>query len=134
VEVPAEGIELAFENGRVVVKPDAVVERTDGTVVLRRVRTGKVRAREPDAAGVALVQLAAREMMAQVEVVHLTDEAVTAVETTPRQLGERRKAIEGLLAAMKAGRFPATAGRVTCARCPHLFGCGAVSAGGVTIG
>jgi superfamily I DNA/RNA helicase len=133
-----EPIELAFENGRVVVQPDEVAER-DEKLVVRRVRTGQAREDATEGVGVALVQLAAQQRFAAqpggvaVELVHLTDESVTPVEMTPKTLEERRRAVEGMLSSLAAGRFPAEAGRTTCARCPHLFGCGIVASGHVSI-
>jgi hypothetical protein len=132
-----EPIELAFENGRVVLQPDEVVEREEKLVV-RRVRTGQAREDATEGVGVALVQLAAQERFGAepsgvaVELLHLTGESVTQVEMTPKTLEERRRAVEGMLSSLAAGRFPAEAGRTTCARCPHLFGCGIVASGPVS--
>ena len=57
----AEPLAIDFPNGRVVVEPNELAELPDGTVVLRRVRTGYRRKDEYDGLEYTLYHLAGAE-------------------------------------------------------------------------
>jgi DNA helicase II / ATP-dependent DNA helicase PcrA len=131
----AEAIEIAFSNGRVLVEPNEVVELADGTVVLRRVRTGHRRSKEYESADhveYALYILAGRQHFGRaslVEAVHLTDEVVENAEISERIIENRAAEADKMLAGIAAGIFPAKPDSVACARCPHFFICAATPGG-----
>ena len=71
----ARSLAIDFANGRVVVEPNELAELPDGTVIIRRVRTGYKRSREYDGLEYTLYQLAAQREFggsAVVEALHLT--------------------------------------------------------------
>ena len=128
----AEPIGLDLQNGRVVVEPTEIGELPDGTVVLRRVRTGSKTDKEFDGLDYALYCLASQAAFgasAQVEAIHLTDGTMQRVMITKRKLHNRRDKSDELLAQINAGEFPAVVNVRTCPRCPHFFLCGAVPNG-----
>ena len=53
-----EPLAIDFPNGRVIVQPDEMAELANGTVILRRVRTGQKRSNEYDRLDYTLYQLA----------------------------------------------------------------------------
>jgi len=131
----AEAIEVRLAHGLIRVEPDEVAELADGTIVLRRVRTGYLRSSEyqsPDHIEYALYITACRERFGRgafVEAVHLTDEVVEPVEITDRVIGNRMADAGKMLAGIAAGAFPAKTDAIGCARCPHFFICAAVPHG-----
>jgi DNA helicase II / ATP-dependent DNA helicase PcrA len=131
----AEAIEVRLAQGLILVEPDEVAELADGTMVLRRVRTGYRRTSEyqsVDHIEYALYITAARESFGYgvlVEAVHLTDEVVEPVEITDRVIGNRMADASKMLAGIAAGAFPAKTDAIGCARCPHFFICAAVPDG-----
>ncbi len=128
----AQPLAIDFTNGRVLVEPNEVAELLDGTVVVRRVRTGYKRSNEYDRLEYTLYQLAARAEFgaaAVVQALHLTDESAEAVTISATKLGNRRTKSETMLADIAAGNFPTEIDAVTCPRCPHFFVCAAMPRG-----
>ena len=123
---------IDFPNGRVLVEPSELAELPDGTVVVRRVRTGHKRSDEYDRLEYTLYRLAAQAEYGTgvvVQALHLTDETAEVVAITPTKLGTRRARSQTLLAGIAAGSFPADVDAVTCPRCPHFFVCAATPTG-----
>jgi len=132
----AEAIAIDLPNGQVMVQPDELAELPDGTVVIRRVRTGYRRTDEYDRLEYTLYRLAAQTTFgdhALVEALHLTDETAEAVDLSSKKVATRRTRSDEMLARMKAGWFPPETDSVTCPRCPHFFICAAVPRGTLSL-
>lgn len=122
----AEPLAIDFPNGRVLVEPDELAELPDGTVVIRRVRTGYKRSDEYDRLEYTLYHLAAHRQFgsrAVVQALHLTDEAHESVVISGTKLANRQKKSNTMLGGIAVGEFPREADAVTCPRCPHFFIC-----------
>ena len=123
-------------NGRVVVQPNELAELPDGTVALRRVRTGHKRVGEYDGLEYALYRLAADAQFgsaAAVHALHLTDETAEAVTITATKLSNRYSKSDDMLGRIAAGWFPPEPDPVTCPRCPHFFICPSRPRGPLTL-
>jgi len=123
-------VELA--TGKIFVEPDELAESPDGTVVLRRIRTGRKRSTEYDGLEYTLYHLAGRNEFGStysVEALHLTDEQLEPVEVSDRKLETRRNKASAMLEEIQTGAFPPKVGAVRCPRCPHYFICSATPAG-----
>ncbi|RUX23021.1 ImmA/IrrE family metallo-endopeptidase [Mesorhizobium sp. M2A.F.Ca.ET.037.01.1.1] len=128
-------IAIDLQHGRIVIQPDAIAELADGTMVLRRVRTGHKRSSEysdPGHIEYGLYIHAGRAEFGSgsiVEAVHLTDDTVEPVELTDRVIGNRVNEANRILGAINAGRFEPDTESMKCARCPHFFVCAAMPSG-----
>lgn len=132
----SEQLAIDLPNGRIVVRPDEIAELPDGTVVIRKIRTGRKRGDEYDHLDYTLYQLAAESHYGTgfaFEALHLTDEAVEGVSITARKLSNRRAKSNTMLAGISDGHFPPQIDSVTCPRCPHFFICAATPGGDLTI-
>jgi len=132
----SEALAIDLANGRVIVEPNEMAELMDGTVVLRRVRTGYRTQDEYDGLEYTLYHLAGAAHFGSafmVEALHLTDEVLEPVPLRGKKLENRRVETETMLAGIKKGAFPPKIGAVTCPRCPHFFICPAVPEGPLTI-
>ena len=132
----AEPLVIDFANGKVSVIPNELSERPDGTIIVRRVRTGYRRSDEYDRLEYTLYKIAAKDTFGSrgvVQAVHLTDETVEEVEVSPTKVSNRRKRSEAMLAELEAGWFPAKVDNVSCPRCPHFFICAAAPKGSISI-
>ena len=119
-----------------VVEPDELAELPDGTMALRRIRTGKKRVGEYDRLEYALYQLAADAQFggaAVVDALHLTDETAERVEITERKLAFRRSKTDRMLGQIAAGSFPTKPDGVVCPRCPHFFICPSIPQGSLAL-
>ncbi len=128
----AEPLAIDFPNGRVIVEPDEVAHLPNGSVMLRRVRTGQKRTNEYDRLEYTLYQLAGELHFGPsfvLEALHLTDETMEPVTITPQKLQNRRNNSDGMLKNIAAGEFPVEIDAVTCPRCPHFFVCAAAPKG-----
>ncbi|MDE2679514.1 MAG: ATP-dependent helicase [Gemmatimonadota bacterium] len=134
---PIEVRSLSFDlpNGRVIVEPDEIAELPDGTLALRRIRTGKKRVDEYDRLEYALYQFAAAQIggTAVVHALHLTGETAEPVAITPRKLGNRRTKTNRMLGQIAAGSFPPKPNGVVCPRCPHFFICPSMPQGSLAL-
>ena len=122
----AQPLAIDLPNGRVLVEPNEIAEMPDGTVIIRRVRTGYKRSDEYDRLEYTLYHLAAQSHFsgrAVVQALHLTDETLESVEISEHKLGNRQKKSDALLAGIASGEFPPVVDAVTCPRCPHFFIC-----------
>ena len=105
----AEPLAIDFPNGRVLVEPNELAELPDGTVVIRRVRTGYKRSDEYDRLEYTLYHLAARSQFgsrAIVQALHLTDETDEPVVISATKLGNRQKKSDTMLGGIASGEFP----------------------------
>ena len=128
----AEPLAIDFSNGRVIVEANEIAELPDGTVVVRRVRTGYQRKDEFDHLDYTLYHLAARTRFGRtvvVQALHLTDESEDPVTLTDKKISFRKNKSENMLEGISAGWFPPEIDTVTCPRCPHFFVCDAVPRG-----
>ena len=134
---PIEARPLAVDlpEGRVIVEPDELAELPDGTVAVRRVRTGYKRVGEYDRLEYALYQFAAAQFgsAAEVHALHLTDETAERVTITPRKLANRRSKTDRMLGQIAAGWFPPEPDAVACPRCPHFFICPSIPQGSLAL-
>jgi superfamily I DNA/RNA helicase len=132
----SEPIAIDLAGGRVIVEPDEMAQLPDGTVVLRRVRTGYKRDKEYDELQYTLYHLAGGARYGRrysVEAFHLTDEVFETVEVTAAKIKNRQTRTEAMLADIGAGRFPPDPDSVRCPRCPHFFVCDAVGRGPLSL-
>ena len=128
----AEPLVIDFPNGRVLVEPNELAELSDGSVAVRRVRTGQKRSDEYDRLEYTLYQLAAQARFGGgvvVQALHLTDETAEAVMITAAKIGNRHTKSDEMLGRIAAGWFPPEIDAVTCPRCPHFFICAATPKG-----
>jgi superfamily I DNA/RNA helicase len=132
----AEPIAIDFPNGRVVVEPSEMTELSDGSVVLRRIRTGQKRSDEYDRLDYALYHLAGRARFGKryaVEALHLVDDLVEVVTISSQKMANRQIKSAELITALNSGWFPTELDQVTCPRCPHFFICPATAKGTLTL-
>ncbi|GER08777.1 DNA helicase [Iodidimonas muriae] len=124
-------LRVSFGEEEVVVHPDDVLLRPDGTRIIRRVQTGHFRKAETDDVGAVAFLLAARQAFpsAEVELIHLSDQSAQPIELTARKLQTRRDKLSTYLQDIRAGRFPANASSRTCPGCPAFFVCGPTPSG-----
>ena len=90
----AQPLAVDFPNGRVMVEPNELSHLPDGTVVIRRVRTGYKRSDEYDRLEYTLYHLAVRNQFgsrAVVHALHLTDETQEPVVISATKLGNRQR-------------------------------------------
>jgi hypothetical protein len=132
----SEALAIDLPNGRVIVEPSEIAELPDGSVVVRRVRTGHKRSDEYDRLEYTLYQLAAQARFGAdvvVEALHLTDETAEAISITATKVKNRQENAVRLLAGIAEGRFDPDPDAVTCPRCPHFFACPALAAGALNL-
>lgn len=132
----SEALALDLPNGTVVVEPNEVAELTDGTVVVRRVRTGYKRSDEYDRLEYTLYQLAAQARFGSsvvVQALHLTDETAEAVAISATKVRNRHESTVKMLTNIGEGRFEPKPDAVTCPRCPHFFACPGLPAGALDL-
>ena len=131
----AKPLAIDLPNGRLFVEPNELAELPDGTVVLRRVRTGYKRSNEYDRLEYALYQFGAEAQSgnAVVHALHLTDGTAEPVTITTKKLNYRRSKSDDMLGRIAAGWFPPEPDPVTCPRCPHFFICPSTPQGPLTL-
>jgi hypothetical protein len=124
-EIPT-ALSLTFGTEEIIVRPDDVLVRPDGSRTVRRVQTGHFRSAEADDVGAAAFLLAARQTFpgAVVELIHLSDATARPLELSARKLQTRKNKLSDFLADIRAGHFPAKASSRTCPGCPAFFVCG----------
>jgi len=132
----SEALVIDLPNGQVIVEPSEIAELPDGSVVVRRVRTGHKRSDEYDRLEYTLYQLAAQARFGAgvvVQALHLTDETAEAVCITATKVKNRQENTVKMLAGIAAGRFAPEPDAVICPRCPHFFACSALAAGALDL-
>jgi superfamily I DNA/RNA helicase len=118
---PPEALAVSLTTGEILVEPDEVASLPDGTVLMRRIRTGHRRSDEYDRLEYGLFRLAGEENLASgfvLKALHLADGVEEVVDITPRKLANRRADASDLLTKLKAGWYPPQANAVSCPRCP----------------
>jgi superfamily I DNA/RNA helicase/Zn-dependent peptidase ImmA (M78 family) len=132
----SEVLAIDLPNGRVIVEPSEIAELPDGSVVVRRVRTGHKRSDEYDRLEYTLYQLAAQARFGAdvtVEALHLTDETTEGVSITATKVKNRQENAVKMLSGIASGQFDPDPDAVTCPRCPHFFACPALAAGALNL-
>ncbi len=136
VRSPVAPLSLGWAEGEILVKPDSVVRRGSGQVVVGRVKTGKQRSNGFDDIEYTILHLAAVQTyggQTQVQVTYLTSEQTEPLSITPKKLETRRQKIQNIIENVRKGDFPPKTEPRTCPRCPNFFICGDLPDGGVTI-
>lgn len=133
--VAPTAIHLTLNGDDLVFLAEDVLVAVDGAYIFRRVRTGRIRSKENADVGAAALLMAAQQHgpRTRVELIHLSDKAVTALSLTPTVLKNRRQTLSDYLSAIRAGTFEAVPSERTCPGCPAFFICGPVSAGTLEI-
>ena len=130
-----EAFAVNLIHGRVEVNPDQVAKRADGTMLLRRIRTGKVSADEEDEWIYTLYHTAAAERYGdtgyEVEAVHLTGNTRTPIAPSARKMKSRMEKAAAAATSILAGDFPPQPDAFSCPRCPHFFYCPSLPEGPV---
>ncbi|MBK1718120.1 UvrD-helicase domain-containing protein [Thiocystis violacea] len=119
-------LSLNFGGEEIIVQPDEVLVRPDGTRCVRRIRTGHMRSAESKDVGAAALLLAVKQAFpgAVAELVHLSDGEAHALALSDRELKGRTQKLTKFLGDIRAGRFPAELSSRTCPNCPAFFICG----------
>ena len=129
-KLPAPQLRLPVAGGEIVITPDQVLSDGDGNIHMRRVRTGHKSSKDEDnlAAAAFHIAAAAHAPGCTVQLVYLSDGAITPVKMTQRVQKNRTNSIAQMLTAVGQGHFPLNQS-VTCPRCPAFFVCGSVPDG-----
>ena len=119
-------LRVRLGDEELVIEPDDVLLRVDGSRTVRRVQTGHFRNAETDDVGTAAFLLATRQAFpgAEVEFIHLSDQTARSMDMTDKKLETRRGKLATHLQDIRAGRFPAKASARSCPGCPAFFVCG----------
>jgi len=128
-------IRLTLDGDELIFRAEDVLVAADGTHSFRRVKTGRIRSKENSDVGAASLILAAQQHSprTRVELVHLSDGAVTPLSLSVSVLRNHQQTLSNYLAAIRAGAFKAVPSERTCPGCPAFFVCGPVSAGTLKI-
>jgi hypothetical protein len=132
----SEPLAIDLAGGRLIVEPDEMAELPNGTVILRRVRTGYRREKEEDQLDYTLYHLVGRAHYGSsyaVEAIHLTDEKLEPVPVSPTKLKNRQTKATEMLRDIAAGWFIPKPDDFRCPRCPHFFVCDAVGRGSLSL-
>lgn len=134
-KVEAFAVDLA--HGKVEVNPDQVAQRSDGTMLLRRIRTGKLSKNEENEWIYTLYHTAAMERYGagryEVEAVHLTGNTRTSIAPSPKKIKNRMEKAGEAAASIHEGLFPPQPDTFSCPRCPHFFYCPSLPGGTVQL-
>lgn len=134
-EVETFAVDLA--HGKVEVNPDQIAQRPDGTMVLRRIRTGKLSGDEKKEWIYTFYHAAGTERYGagryEVEAIHLTGNTQTKIEPSSTERKNRMKKAAEAAQSIRAGGFPPEPDAFTCPRCPHFFYCPSLPEGAVQL-
>jgi superfamily I DNA/RNA helicase len=124
--LPTATLSISVGQSAVVVRPDDVLVRPDGRRTLRRIQTGHRRSAQADDVAAAAFIVASRQAFpgAVVELLHLADESILALEMTDRVINNRTEKLRELLSKITSGEFPAEESSRRCPSCPAFFICG----------
>ena len=130
---PRETFVLDVGDARIVVQPDERARTADGSLVLRRIRTGRRTSDATTTLDAAAYQLTAGHH-GEIEFVFLSDESRSPINIGKQALNTRKGRIESAGAKIVAGQFPAQPKQPsrTCPRCPYFFICTQPPAGRLT--
>lgn len=124
-------------HGKVEVNPDQIARRADGTMILRRIRTGKLSGEEKKEWIYTFYHAAGTERYGtgryEVEAIHLTGNTQTKIAPTTTERKNRMKKAAEAAESIRAGAFPPEPDTFTCPRCPHFFYCPALPEGAVQL-
>lgn len=128
---PPVALRLTVGGDEIVIHPDDVLVRTDGRRRIQQVKTGHKRSATGKDVEAAAFVLAARQAFpdADVELVHLSDEAVHPIVLSSKELQGRQGKLTEFLSRIRTGRFPADPSPMTCPNCPAFYVCGAMPPG-----
>jgi hypothetical protein len=132
-----ETLVIDLAHGKVEVNPDQIARRPDGTMLLRRIRTGRVSDDEEgewiytfyDAAASARYGAGRYE----IEAVHLTGNTRTRINPSHKRKQNRMEKAAEATQNILAGAFPPQPDAFSCPRCPHFFYCPSLPAGSVQL-
>lgn len=133
--VEPKPLTVMLGQSRVTVVPNHVVRRPDDSIVVRKVKTGRLTSDEFDGLDYTVLLLAARDAYGPatvVEAVHLTSATTTPADISARALSGRRTKAETAAADIVRGAFGRKPEDRRCPRCPHLFLCGALPEGAIS--
>ena len=129
-------LSVDLPHGHISVQADEIAEAGDGSVILRRIRTGKRRSDEEDHLTYTLYHLAAQANFGRasgVEAVYLTDGFVEPIAVSAKKLASRREKSDAMLVNIGTGQFPAMPSQIVCPRCPYFFICPATPHGTLSL-
>lgn len=129
-KLPPEPMVVQIAGGTIEIVPDQVVQRADGHLSIRRIRTGHFAKKDAESIETKAFVLGteARLETTVAEVVHLSDGTVTPLPMSTRKLGNARKRLDEIGHDILAGKF-GTKTNDTCPLCPAYFICGKLPAG-----
>ena len=128
----AKRLPIELSSGTIFVEPSEISMQQDGTISVRKVRTGYCRSDEYSRLEYALYKLAAEAEFGAgvlVEALHLTDNVNEPIPTTDRVVSNRAASSVKMLDQIAAGQFPPDTDPISCPRCPHFFICAATPRG-----
>ena len=132
-----ESFAVDLLHGKVEVNPDQVAKRADGTMLLRRIRTGKLSSKEEDEWVYSFYHAAGSDRYGagkyEVEAVHLTGNTLTLIAPSRTKIKNRMEKAGAAAASIRAGQFPPQPDSFSCPRCPHFFYCPALPEGAVQL-
>ncbi|MGE0357284.1 MAG: UvrD-helicase domain-containing protein [Burkholderiales bacterium] len=132
-----ETLVIDLIHAKVEVNPDQIAKRPDGTMLLRRIRTGKATTEEEDEWIYTLYHEAAAERYGrgnfEVEAIHLTGNTRMRIAPTAKKMKNRMDKAGAAAVNIRAGAFPPEPDAFSCPRCPHFFYCPALPEGVVQL-
>lgn len=132
-----QAIAVDLDGERLIVEPDELARRPDGSLALRRVRTGYQRTSEKTQLEYQLYHLAGRASDGPgyvVEAVHLIDDTRQPIELSAKAINGAATDATAALAAIRAGDLPPAPDAYSCPQCPHFFICPTVPPGKLSVG
>lgn len=115
-------------SGSISITPDEIAALDNGTVIFRRIRTGKRKEKEEDDLMYSLYKIAGDIHYPgryQIEAIHLTEGSNGPVTISAKKFTNRQKIIANMLTKVSDNHFPTSPDPVSCPRCQHFFICGA---------
>jgi DNA helicase II / ATP-dependent DNA helicase PcrA len=132
-----ETLVIDLAHGKVEVNPDQIARRSDGTMLLRRIRTGKVSDDEEGEWIYTFYHEAATERYGpgryEIEAVHLTSNTRTKIDPSLKRRNNRMEKAAAASKNIYAGAFPPQPDVFSCPRCPHFFYCPSLPEGMVQL-
>jgi superfamily I DNA/RNA helicase len=124
-------LKLTVDGEEIVIEPDDLLVKPDGTKMVRRIETRHHRSSDSKDVAAAAFLLAAQTAFpgAIVEIIYLSDKRSEPLSLSPKELQNRSEKIKGFLGDIRAGRFPAYPSARMCPSCPAFFICGPVPSG-----
>ena len=116
-------LSVAFGNGQIIVQPDDVLMRPDGSRTLRRIQTGHLPSTESNDVGTAAFILAAAQAFpnADVEIVYLSDQDFKNPHAVIQKIGESTRKTRWFPPRHSSRTLPCDLVRNTPAQAARLF-------------